>query len=145
HVSCHIVKVVFVRFVAFCLNGVQCCICGIVSTLGFKVGHKTARIADHIGSTPWVGTSFDSSPCGVFPLCLGGQPELVHKLFAAAFLVIVLELGPPVTECLGLHPVHAHHGIIAIGIMPEVIIVHGLVIGVFKILDPNGGVRVYFQ
>src|SRR5690606_37022702 len=93
----------------------------------------------------WVSSPFNTASCRIFPLRFGRQSKTVYKLLAPTFLIIVLELGPPVAKGLCLLPRNTHHRIIAIGIVPKVIIVHWLIRRVSEILHPYRSIRIYLQ
>ena len=113
----------------------------IVASVGFEVGVEASLSVLHVGIFPRKFCAALPS-CRIFPLGFGGQSVALHEAChrPEALKQVV---GAPSTEGICLFPRHAHHGIIVVSRVAEVVTQVHFVVRVGEIVHPTGGVGIH--
>ena len=82
-----------------------------------------------------------SSACGIFPLGLCWQAVALHIACLGAEPLEQI-VGAPGAESIGLFPSDAHHGIVVVGSIGEIVAQIGLVLRIVEVVHPAGSVGI---
>src|SRR5690606_30867118 len=98
-----------------------------------------------IRPSPRISSGLETSASGVLPLSLCRQAETIDKVTPLLFFFdpSILVQRSPRTKCLGLLPVYTHYRILAVSLVPEIIVVHRLVIRIGKVFNPSRSIGIH--
>ena len=99
------------------------------SLLGGSVGETTQAIRlTPVQLTSEVESRYGPGTAGILPFRFPRKTEGINELTITLLLLSILVKRSPGTESLSLLPIHTNHRVIPVSLMPEIIIVHRLIV-----------------